>query len=157
MNAVTRVPAAPIPRTHELLQQLGGHNWYHSFDLAHGYHNITVHPEDQPKTAIILPEDLGLPTRQYEYIRMGFGLSAAPGAFQQVTDRLITPAENPSPENDLGDAVAVYIDDVCIAGDDIGQMFKKLEAFFNRVRASGFLLKAKKCALFQQEVTGLSP
>lgn len=98
---------------------------YHSFDLAHGYHNLLVHPDDQPKTAIILPEDLGLPWRQYVYLRMGFGLSAAPGAFQQVTDRLVYPAEHSTPENDLGETVAVYIDDVCIAGDTFPEMLQR--------------------------------
>ena len=53
LNAITRVPAAPIPRTQELLQHLAGQKYYHSVDLAHGYHNLVVHPDDQPKTAII--------------------------------------------------------------------------------------------------------
>lgn len=63
LKAITRVPAAPIPRTQKLLQHLAGKKWYHSFDVAHGYHNLQIHPDDQPKTAIILPEDLGLPSR----------------------------------------------------------------------------------------------
>jgi len=155
LNAITRVPAAPIPRPQELLQHLAGKDVYHAVDLAHGYHNLVVHPDDQPKTAIILPEDLGLPCRQYEYTRMGFGLSAAPGAFQYVTDRLVPPAEEPNKHNDIGDTVAVYIDDVCIAGDNNTQMMQRLEAFLNRVRAGGFLLKPKKCELFRKEVSFL--
>jgi len=155
LNEITRVPAAPIPRTSEILQHLAGSKLYHSVDLAHGYHNLMIHPDDQAKTAIILPEDLGLPSRQYEYTRMGFGLSAAPGAFQYVTDRLITPAQTPTLDNDLGSKVAVYIDDVCIAGDNFPQMLQRLNAFFNRVRAGGFLLKAKKCELFQEEISFL--
>ncbi|KAK3920889.1 Retrovirus-related Pol polyprotein from transposon 412 [Frankliniella fusca] len=89
------------------------------FDLAHGYHNLEVHPDDQPKTAIILPDDLGLPHRQYEYTRMGFGLSAAPGAFQYVADRLVTPAKQPDETNDLGPTVVAYIDD---ERDEIAQI-----------------------------------
>jgi len=89
------------------------------------------------------------------YTRMGFGLSTAPGAFQYVTDRLVTPADIPTKENDIGDTVAVYIDDVCIAGDNMDQMLQRLEAFLNRVRAGGFLLKPKKCELFQTQVSFL--
>lgn len=86
---------------------------------------------------------------------LGFGLSAAPGAFQQVVDRLITPALEPNEDNDLGNTVAAYIDDVCIAGENFEQMLQRLQALFNRVRAGGFLLKAKKCDLFQPEVSFL--
>lgn len=55
-----------------------------------------------------------------------------------MTDRLVTPPEERTPDNDIGDTVAVYIDDVCIAGEEVEQMLQRLQAFFNRVRASGF-------------------
>ena len=155
LNGITRVPATPIPRVQDLLQHMGGKKYYHAFDLAHGYHNLEIHEEDQPKTAIILPEDLGLPNRHYEFTRLSFGLSAAPGAFQYVTDRLVTPAKDKNPQNDLGPHVSVYLDDICIAGADIPSMFQRLEALLNRVRAAEFLLKAKKCELFQTEVSYL--
>ncbi|KAK3916945.1 Retrovirus-related Pol polyprotein from transposon 17.6 [Frankliniella fusca] len=123
--------------------------------FAHGYHNLEIHPDDQPKTAIILPEGLGLAHRQFEFTRLSFGLAAAPGAFQYITDRVITPAKVKTPENDLGETVSVYLDDICIGGDNFTQMLQKLEALFNRIRAAGFLLKAKKCELFQPEVSYL--
>jgi len=155
LNAATRVPATPIPRVQDLLQHMGGKKMYHAFDLAHGYHNLEIHPDDQPKTAIILPEGLGLAHRQFEFTRLSFGLAAAPGAFQYITDRVITPAKEKTPENDLGETVSVYLDDICIGGDNFTQMLQRLEALFNRIRAAGFLLKAKKCELFQPEVSYL--
>lgn len=54
-------------------------------------------------------------------------------------------------DNDLGEHVSVYLDDICIGGNDEESMLNKLQALFNRIRAAGFLLKAKKCALFQKE------
>lgn len=152
LNHITRVPAIPIPLTHELIQKLAGHKVYHSFDLAHGYHNLEIHKDDIPKTAVILPEDLGLPSRHLEWTRLSFGLSAAPGIFQQVTDRLMRQDPNPTPENDIGPHSGVYLDDICIAGDSFAVMLQRLEALFNRVRASGFFLKAKKCFIFQDVV-----
>ncbi|KAK3932903.1 Retrovirus-related Pol polyprotein from transposon 412, partial [Frankliniella fusca] len=101
---------------------------YHAFDLAHGYHNLEIHPEDQAKTAIILPEGLGLAHRQFEFTRLSFGLSAAPGAFQYIADRIITPAKEKNAQNDLGDTVSVYLDDICIGGDNVTQMMQRLEA-----------------------------
>jgi len=78
LNAITEVPAIPIPRTRELLQRMGGHNFYHAFDLANCYLNLEIHEEDQPKTAIIVPEELGLPARQFQWTRLSFGLASAP-------------------------------------------------------------------------------
>ncbi|KAK3924598.1 hypothetical protein KUF71_012731 [Frankliniella fusca] len=82
-----------------------------------------------------------------------FRIDTAPGACQYITDRVITPAKDKTPENDLGETVSVYLDDICIGGDDFTQMLQRLEALFNRIRAAGFLLKAKKCELFQPEVS----
>jgi hypothetical protein len=86
---------------------------------------------------------------------MPFGLSAAPGVFQGVTDRLMRPSAHPTSDDDLGDAYGVYIDDICVAGDEFESMLQKTRALFNRVRASGFLLKPKKCFLFKQSLVFL--
>ena len=77
------------------------------------------------------------------------------GAFQYITDRIITPAKEKNHENDLGDNVSVYLDDICIGGDNFKQMLQRLVVLFNRIRAAGFLLKAKKCERFQPEVSYL--
>ena len=113
LNSITEVPAVPIPRTREIIQRMAGQKMYHSLDLSQGYHNVLLDEKDQPKTAIILPDDLGLPARQFHFTRLSFGLSAAPGIFQTVTDRLILPAKEKNPDNDLGNLVSVYLDDVC--------------------------------------------
>jgi len=152
LNKITRIPASPIPRTQELLERLAGRRWYSHADLASGYHNLEIAEEDIPKTAITLPDSLGLPSRFLEYTRMPFGLSAAPGVFQGVTDRLIRPSLQPTPDCDLGTANGVYLDDICVADDAFVTMLQKIQALFNRIRASGFLLKAKKCFLFKRKL-----
>jgi len=155
LNAVTQVPAIPIPRTKEILQKMAGHRIYHTFDLTSGYHNLEIHPEDQPKTAIIEPDEIGLPFRQYNFTRLGFGLASAPGFFQQIKDRLVAPAKKTTLENDIGPFAAVYLDDICIAGEAFQEMLNRQTAMFNQVRAAGFLLKAKKCEIFQESVSYL--
>jgi len=152
LNAVTKIPAIPIPRTKELLQRMAGNQFYHSFDLSNGYHNLQIDAKDQAKTAIVLPDDLGLPARLFQFTRLAFGLSSAPGIFQSVTDRLVTPAKSKTTDNDIGEKVACYLDDICLAGESFEEIMQKIVAFFNRIRAAGFLLKAKKCELFQESV-----
>ncbi|KAK3918949.1 Ubiquitin-conjugating enzyme E2 W, partial [Frankliniella fusca] len=51
-----------------------------------------------------------------------------PGAFQYIADRIITPAKEKNAQNDLGDTVSVYLDDICIGGDNVTQMMQRLEA-----------------------------
>ena len=62
------------------------------------------------------------------------------------------PAKQKNEQNDLGPAVAVYLDDICLAGDSFQEMLQRLNALFNRIRAAGLLLKAQKCNIFQNSV-----
>ena len=103
----------------------------------------------------MVPEELGLPARQFERTCLGFGLSGAPAEFQYETDRLVMPATTKRDDNDLGPYYSVYLVDVAIAGETVEEMTQRLDAFFNRVRAAGFLLKAKKCEIFQDTVAYL--
>ena len=131
---------------------MGGHKIYHAFDMQNAYHCLEIAEEDQDKTAIVLPDNLGLPARQYNFKRLSFGLSAAPGVFQYIADRIAFPAKQKTPENDLGPTVSVFLDDFAIAGTNFAEMRQRLIAFFNRIRAAGVLLKAKKSAIFQDKI-----
>ena len=117
VNEVTAIPAVPISRVKKVLQKLGCQKLYHSFDLANGYPNVVLEESAQKKTAIILPDDLGLPARQFEFLRLPLGLAAAPGMFQRIVDRLMMPSVDGDPDADLGPTTSSYLDDCCIAGD----------------------------------------
>jgi len=62
------------------------------------------------------------------------------------------PAKQKNVQNYLGPAVAVYLDDICLAGDSFQEMLHRLNALFNRIRAAALLLKAKKWNIFQNSV-----
>jgi len=67
----------------------------------------------------------------FRFTRLPFGFSSAPGIFQSVTDLFVAPARIKTPENDLGEAVAVYLHDICVAGTAFPEMLQKLIAMFN--------------------------
>ena len=81
LNEITVKVAFPIPKTDQTFDALNGAKLFSTLDLASGYWQVPVAPEDRHKTAFVNP-DGGF----YEYVRMPFGLTNAPGTFQRTTD-----------------------------------------------------------------------
>ena len=76
LNAKTVGDAYLLPRIQESFDTLVGAQYFSTLDLASGYHQITMYPDDQHKTAFVMP--MGL----FEYTRMPMGLSSTPATFQ---------------------------------------------------------------------------
>ncbi|GJV29230.1 putative reverse transcriptase domain-containing protein [Tanacetum coccineum] len=72
LNKLTVKSCYPLPRLDDLFDQLQGSNVYSMIDLRSGYHQLSVHEEETPKTAFR--------TRygHYEFQVMPFGLTNAP-------------------------------------------------------------------------------
>jgi len=72
---VTRKDAYPLPRGDDILETLAGSRVFNTFNLASGYWQIEVKPEDREKTAFITSEGL------YEFNVLPFGLCNGPQLF----------------------------------------------------------------------------
>jgi hypothetical protein len=68
----------PLPNMQDLSNGLDVCSVFSKIDLVKGYHQISVTPEDIPKTAIITPFSL------FEYFFTPFGLSNAAKTFQRM-------------------------------------------------------------------------
>ena len=55
INRLTVRNAYPLPHISDLYDQLGGSSVFSSLDLASGYHQIRLHPDDIPKTSFRTP------------------------------------------------------------------------------------------------------
>ena len=55
LNDVTRKDAQPLPRIDDTLDALSGGCWFSTLDLASGYWQVEVHPDDREKTAFVTP------------------------------------------------------------------------------------------------------
>ena len=78
LNKITVFDAEPIPNVEDLFVRLA-HSWFFTkIDLAKGYWQILVLPEDRPKTAFATHQGL------FQFIRMPFGLVSAPAVFARM-------------------------------------------------------------------------
>ncbi|KAM3838162.1 uncharacterized protein ACN63O_023300, partial [Diretmus argenteus] len=95
---------------------LAGTTIFSKVDLVRGYHQVPVHPQNVPKTAVIMPFGL------FKFLRMPFGLK---GGIADFADRLR-----------LMDSVLwdmpflfVYFDDILMASTSVEQHMAHLQQF----------------------------
>ena len=141
VNEVTRKDAYPLPRVDDTLDTLVGSKFFTTLDLASGYWQVEVAPEDQPKTAFTTPEGL------YQFKVMPFGLCNPPATFQRLMDRVLSGLKWSS--------CLVYFDDIIVVGTTFQEHLHHLTSVFTRLRGAGLKLKPKKCTLCRQQVTFL--
>ena len=55
LNSITKKEAHPLPRIEDIFNTLSGSKFFSTFDLAMGYHQVEVHPDDREKTAFSTP------------------------------------------------------------------------------------------------------
>jgi Reverse transcriptase (RNA-dependent DNA polymerase) len=77
-NRITNRNNALLPRSHEMLDRLGGARIFSKLDLKTALHQIRLRPEDIEKTSF--NTEYG----QFEYLVMPMGLCNAPGTFQTL-------------------------------------------------------------------------
>jgi hypothetical protein len=141
LNAKCLKDAFPLPRIDESLEAMSGACLFSSLDLAHGYFQVTMHPESVTKTAFRVPWGL------YEFTRMPQGLMNSPSTFQRIMEMIF---------GDLNlSELILYLDDLLVFSKTLPEHLDRLEKVFQRLQQHGLKLNAAKCQLFQTEVAYL--
>lgn len=138
LNEKTVSDAYPLPDITQIIDQIGGHKYYTTLDLAQGFLQILMDPRDSHKTAFSTPHG------HYEYVRMTFGLKNSPPTFQRYIDETFKGIQ--------GKAVFTFIDDLIIAADTLDEHAEKLEQVFDRLRQSNLQINVDKCEFLKSEV-----
>jgi hypothetical protein len=138
LNNVTVKDAFPLPLIEECLDTLSGTEYFSTLDMASGYWQISIAPEDRHKTAFCTKYGL------YEHIRMGFGLCNAPATFQRAMNLVL--------RGMTWKEVMAYLDDVIVLGKGFEDMLENLRNTLLRFRKYHLKLKPRKCTLFRPEV-----
>jgi len=135
LNAVTKKDAFPLPLISDCLDALAGNTYMSTLDMASGYWQIEIRPEDREKTAFITRFGL------FEHRRMSFGLCNAPSTFQRAINLVLRGL--------TWKTVLAFLDDVLILGRDFSDHLFNLREVLERFRLYNLKLKPKKCVLFR--------
>ena len=138
INSVMRKSAIPLPRIQECLDSLSGSKYFCTMDLAQGYYQVAMHPDDKCKTAFTSRRGL----RQFTV--MPFGLTNAPGTFMHLMQLVLSGLQ--------WSKAVLYLDDIITFGKTFDETLLNLELVFERLRKPGLVLKPSKCRLFQESV-----
>ena len=137
LNAITRRDVFPLPRIDDLIDRLGGAQFFSCLDEASGYWQIPMSPQSRPKTAFITHHGL------FEFNVMPFGLCNAPATFQRAMQVILAGLE---------EICGVYLDDIIVFSNSVEEHFQNLDQVFNRLTEAGLKLKPQKCKFMSREV-----
>ncbi len=139
LNEVSLFDPYILPRIHDLVELTEGCSWFSAMDLADGFWNCLVHPEDRHKLAFTVP-GLG----RFQWRSVPFGLHASAPHFQRAMEAMLAGLS--------WQETAVYVDDVLVYTKDFESHVRALDAVLTRLAQGGFVAAPAKCRLFEREV-----
>jgi hypothetical protein len=138
LNKVTQFDSYPLPVFEETVSTLHGSSFFTVLDCYSGYWQIKLAEEDKLKTAFTVPSG------NYQFLRLPFGLSTSPASFQMMMDLVLRDL--------IGTDCCVFIDDVIVFGRTIEEHASRLEHVLERFEKARLQLHPGKCEFAQPQV-----
>ena len=126
----------PLPLPSDLRRKLSGGCGFTKIDLADAYNQIPLSEESQKRLALSTHRGVLLQTR------LPFGISSAPGYFQEIMTQLTS---------DLP-GVAVFLDDILVSGTTAEDHLSNLRGLLQRLQDKGLRCRKEKCQFAQPSV-----
>ncbi|XP_051153378.1 uncharacterized protein LOC127287824 [Leptopilina boulardi] len=131
----------PLPHITSVIDSLGQAQYFSVFDLASGFHQIELDPDDRQKTAFSTVHG------HYEYVRMPMGLKNSPATFQRLMDQVLLGLQ--------GVELFVYLDDIVIHAENLQEHGTKVKRLLQRLKEANLTLQPEKCEFLCREVAYL--
>lgn len=137
-----------MPNIDDQISRLAGKIYFTSLDMAQGYHQLLIAPEDTHKTAFITPQG------HYEYLRVPFGLANAPSVFMRLISKIIHSLRYPQ-DNNAENEILAFLDDLLLPSVDFVSGIKMLESVLQKFISENLKMNMKKCSFLQNKITYL--
>ncbi|XP_011859141.1 PREDICTED: uncharacterized protein LOC105556658 [Vollenhovia emeryi] len=138
VNAVSKKDAYPLPNMTGILDKMRAAKYISTLDLSQAYFQIPLAKDSREKTAFSVP-GMG----HYQFTRMPYGLTGAPGTFQHLLDKLIGPEMEPY--------AFAYLDDIVVATPTFEEHLSWLKVL-DRITAAGLAINPEKCEFCRPQV-----
>ena len=139
VNKRTKSDSFPVPQIDKIIKDIHGAKYFSKIDLAKGYYQIEMHPDDRHITAFEWHNKL------WQFKRMPFGLSTAPKTFLRTMDKIFHQVP----------FVKVYFDDILVFSETSKQHMNNLISVFMLLEKSGLTINREKSKFFCKEVSYL--
>ena len=142
LHEATLPDAHPLPLIESTLENQSKHKIFTIVDLSKGFHQISLHPESQAKTA------MNLTGKGYQWRVMPMRIKNGPAIFQQVMDHVLQGL----------DCADVYIDDIIIGSSGateeelLANHDRDVRAVLDRPRKEELVASVSKTDFFVRSV-----
>ena len=139
VNKAARLDTYPIPNLQDLFSNMAGAKIFSKLDMSQAYAQLCL--EEESKKFTVINTHKGL----FQYNRLCFGVSSAPGIFQRTMEQLLQGIPG----------CICFLDDILIIGSDNQEHEKRLRLVLNTLESAGLRLKPEKCSISVSQVTYL--
>jgi len=138
VNNLTKKDSFPLPRIDQCLDTLNGSQYFSTFDLTSGYHQVGMAPEDADRTAFVTRDGL------FRFKKLPFGLTNAGATFSRLMCRVLQGINFVT--------CLAYLDDIVIFSTSEQQHIERLNQLFERIRIAKLKFKPSKCHILQTSI-----
>ena len=125
VNRASKLDRYPIPKIEDLFAALTGGKAFSKLDMSQAYQQLPL--EESSKKYTVVNTHRGL----FQYNRLPFGISSAPGIFQRVMESLLSGIPG----------VVVYLDDILVTGPTEEEHLATLDKVLQRLSEAGLRLR----------------